>query len=78
MGNIVIKDYDEYFPHLHATLGKKDTTIFGGHILEGVVSITGEIIIIPWDKGEIERKIAPQSKSFQTFSIILPKFNSQI
>ncbi len=47
-GNI-IKSNDEYILHLHAILGDEDKTTIGGHFIEGIVSVTGEIAILKTD-----------------------------
>lgn len=45
----------EPYQHLHITLAATDGTVRGGHLLSGVISLTGEIIItiLP---GTLERK----------------------
>jgi len=47
-GNI-IKDSNEYLLHLHITLGQEDKKTIGGHLIEGKISITGEIVILKTD-----------------------------
>jgi predicted DNA-binding protein with PD1-like motif len=54
-GNIC-KQNDEYFLHLHVVLGDENKKAFGGHFIEGEISITAEIVLL---KNEIDilRKI---------------------
>jgi len=44
-GNIV-KQNDEYLLHLHAILGDENKKTIGGHFINGIISITGEIVIL--------------------------------
>lgn len=44
--------------HIHAAMGNEDYSLFGGHIMKMIVSVTAEITVIPLD-GEIERQYAP-------------------
>lgn len=44
-GNIC-KIKDDYILHLHAVLGDEKKKVFGGHLIEGKISITGEICIL--------------------------------
>ena len=44
-GNIV-KQNDEYLLHLHAVLGDENKKTIGGHFINGIISITGEIVIL--------------------------------
>lgn len=43
-GNITEKDGKPYI-HLHITATGKDCKVVGGHLIKGVISLTGEIII---------------------------------
>lgn len=43
-GNITEKDGEPYI-HLHITATGKDCKVVGGHLIKGVISLTGEIII---------------------------------
>lgn len=45
----------KYITHIHAALGQADYTVVGGHIMDGIVSVTAEITIIPF-RDKIERK----------------------
>lgn len=45
-GNIV-KDNQDYIVHLHAILGKEDTTTFGGHVVNATVWATNEMVLLP-------------------------------
>jgi len=44
VGNVA---WDEGKPvvHAHITLGRKDYTLLGGHLVEGTISVTGEIYL---------------------------------
>ena len=53
-GNITEKDGKPYI-HLHITATGKDCKVVGGHLLKGVISLTGEIIITVIG-GEISRE----------------------
>ena len=44
-GNIC-KQGGDYLPHLHIVLGTEKKNAIGGHLLNGTVSITAEIVII--------------------------------
>ena len=44
-GNICKKD-NEYFIHSHAVLSDEKKKAFGGHLLEGNISVTAEIILL--------------------------------
>jgi uncharacterized protein len=44
-GNIC-KQEDEYLPHLHIVLGDEKKKALGGHLLNGTVSVTAEIVIL--------------------------------
>ncbi|MBR0188928.1 MAG: DNA-binding protein [Clostridia bacterium] len=53
-GNITEKDGKPYI-HLHITATGKDCKVVGGHLIKGVISLTGEIIITVIS-GEISRE----------------------
>ncbi len=53
-GNISTMNNEEYV-HLHITCAGKNASIVGGHLLKGVISLTGEIVITVSD-GKIDRK----------------------
>lgn len=53
-GNISSADGKPYL-HIHAALGKEDYSVFGGHIMDAVVSATAEICITPLS-GRAHRK----------------------
>ena len=55
MGNISVME-GEPFPHLHITLADDKFRIRGGHLSEGVIGVTGEIVLEPFP-GLVERKI---------------------
>ena len=47
MGNIAKnKDTGEPVVHAHILLGKKDGSTIGGHLIEGIVSVTAEIYLV--------------------------------
>ncbi len=43
-GNISLRDGEPYV-HLHASMGRSDFSVFGGHLFEAVVAVTVEIQI---------------------------------
>lgn len=45
-GNLSLKDNAPYI-HVHAVLGNRDFTTFGGHLFEAVVAVTVELTVIP-------------------------------
>ncbi|MFH1409761.1 MAG: PPC domain-containing DNA-binding protein [Nanoarchaeota archaeon] len=55
MGNVMLVDGDPFI-HAHASLGRADYRVIGGHLVEGVVNVTGEIWIRE-SKSIIERKL---------------------
>jgi len=44
-GNICTKEND-YLQHLHVVLGDEHKKAFGGHFVDGTVSVTAEIVIL--------------------------------
>ena len=44
-GNIC-KQKNDYLPHLHIVLSNEKKNAIGGHLLNGTVSITAEIVIL--------------------------------
>lgn len=44
LGNITQKNKD-YYGHFHATFGREDGSVIGGHLVSARVSVTGEIFI---------------------------------
>jgi uncharacterized protein len=44
-GNVGAKEDGEIVVHMHGVFGRKDFTVFGGHIFETVISGAGEIHI---------------------------------
>ncbi|RLF32315.1 MAG: hypothetical protein DRM98_04115, partial [Thermoplasmata archaeon] len=44
-GNIIKQD-DEYLLHIHAVLGDENKKTIGGHFINGVINVTGEIVIL--------------------------------
>ena len=53
-GNITEKDGKPYI-HLHITATGKGGKVVGGHLVKGVISLTGEIVITIFD-GDIKRE----------------------
>ena len=53
-GNITEKDGKPYI-HLHITATGKNCKVVGGHLIKGVISLTGEIVITVVD-GDITRE----------------------
>jgi len=51
-GNVALGDNDYDF-HLHALLSNEKKQTVGGHFIQGIISVTGEIIIL---KSTIEVK----------------------
>lgn len=59
MGNIAFKD-GEPIVHLHISVGMKDYSLIGGHLVSpSIVSITGEVYIIEINQ-KVERTNDPQ------------------
>lgn len=58
-GNIC-QHNDDYELHLHAVLGDEKKSIIGGHLIEGKVEITNEIVILKAHV-KIERKIEEET-----------------
>lgn len=54
-GNISRQE-GEYNFHLHATFGNEQKKVVGGHFIRGVVSITGEIVLLKTDLEIIREK----------------------
>ncbi len=42
-GNIGVKESGETVVHLHGTFGRRDLSVFGGHVFELVISGAGEV-----------------------------------
>jgi hypothetical protein len=53
-GNIC-KDKDKHILHLHGVYGDEEKRAFGGHLIEGKVSVTAEIAILKTDL-DVKRK----------------------
>ena len=47
----------EFYAHIHMTAGTADGTVYGGHLVEVVISATCELILEP-SEGVIERKFS--------------------
>jgi predicted DNA-binding protein with PD1-like motif len=66
-GNICKKN-NEYILHLHAVLGDESKNTFGGHLLEGKVEVTNEIVLLKTDmklKRKFEEKTGLQGLFFE-------------
>ena len=44
-GNIIFNK-DTYLPHIHVVLGNEKKQVIGGHLIEGFVEVTNEIVLI--------------------------------
>ena len=53
-GNIAVKEDDELVIHIHGTFGRRDFSVFGGHVYKMVISGAGEIHLITFS-GQITR-----------------------
>ena len=47
-GNIIFQE-EEYLLHLHAILGDRDKKTYGGHFIDGIISVTAEIVLLKSD-----------------------------
>lgn len=56
----VSKQNDEYKFHLHAVLGDEKKNTVGGHLIEGIVESTNEIVLLKSDIG-IKRRVIGES-----------------
>lgn len=54
-GNIARRD-EEYIFHLHAALSNEKKEVIGGHLVEGLVEVTNEIVLLKTEL-RFERKI---------------------
>ena len=54
-GNLSLLEEGEPMVHLHATLGRDDYSVIGGHLNEALVSVTLETFIVP--TSAIHRKV---------------------
>ena len=66
-GNIC-KQNNGYILHLHAVLGDENKNTFGGHLLEGIVEVTNEIVLLKTDmklKRKFEEKTGLQGLFFE-------------
>ncbi len=62
-GNIC-KQNNDYILHLHSVLSDEKKKAFGGHLIEGIISITAEIVLLktPMDvKRKIDNKTGLQA-----------------
>lgn len=58
-GNISLQD-DSYNFHLHATLGDEKKNAIGGHLAEGKVEVTNEIVLLKTDL-RVKRKLEEET-----------------
>jgi len=54
-GNICKKN-ENYITHIHTVLGDEKKKAFGGHLIEGKISVTGEIVILK-TKIDVKRQL---------------------
>ncbi len=52
----VCKQNKDYYLHLHTVLGDEKKKAFGGHLIEGIISVTAEIILLKTSI-DVKRKI---------------------
>jgi predicted DNA-binding protein with PD1-like motif len=57
LGNVAFKD-NEKIVHCHIILGRDDMSLFGGHLVEGTIGVTCEIVFNELD-GQIPKKEDP-------------------
>jgi len=43
VGNVGVKENNELVVHMHGTFGRRDFSVFGGHVFEIIISGAGEI-----------------------------------
>jgi len=58
-GNVIRQEV-EYLFHLHAVLGDEKKRAIGGHLIDGTVEITNEIVLL---KSDIELERRPEEKT---------------
>ncbi len=58
-GNVSLQG-EKYDFHLHAVLGNSQKQVVGGHFIKGVVSVTGEIILLKTDL-KVKRQLEEES-----------------
>lgn len=49
LSGIISKQGDNYESHLHISLGDENKRVIGGHLIEGIVEITNEIVLLKSD-----------------------------
>jgi predicted DNA-binding protein with PD1-like motif len=42
----IINQNNEFIPHLHCVIGDKNKHVFGGHLINGTVEVTNEIVLL--------------------------------
>ncbi len=47
--------------HIHVSVSKKDSTVIGGHLKEGVVRITAEVTLLEFDDRQFNRELDPET-----------------
>jgi len=66
-GNISLKD-GKPFAHIHATLGRDDYSLFGGHLVSATCDVTAEILILKVaDSIKLIRRLEQSTKLFGLF-----------
>lgn len=53
-GNVGVKEGGELVVHIHGTFGRRDFTVFGGHIFDMTISGAGEVHLVSFS-GDINR-----------------------
>jgi uncharacterized protein len=56
VGNIAWNEKEEPIVHAHITLGFPDYHVEGGHLVEAVIGVVGEIMICPYSEMIIRKK----------------------
>lgn len=49
LSGIISKQGNNYESHLHISLGDENKRVIGGHLIEGIVEITNEIVLLKSD-----------------------------
>lgn len=64
LGNVRHKEDGSLYPHVHAMFSYEnrggELAYFGGHLLKGVISFTGEIVISPVKGGALQSEPDPK------------------
>ncbi len=60
LSGLISRSVSDYKFHLHAVLGNADKQAIGGHLLEGTVEVTNEIVLLK-SSLRIARQISPET-----------------